>query len=586
MIGRLGAEVLRARSATARSSGSATGSSISAAGRRAAATSPSRETGATVVPLCGGYWFSGPGPRAVPADRRRDRRRALRASSRRASSTIRPRSARSSPTPAFAGSLDLWDRLDVAAFGIGGPAWSDRGVRPGDRAAELETRDGAVGGGARSARSTSTAGSSATSSRDRTIAFDAARPRPRPDPDRRRRRRRRRSGRSSARCGRGADDARHGRSRRPRRWPRARRRGRGGRGGLMAATREAAVLGDRPRDDGGQGRPRRASTAGCSGSRGRATRTDADAATGRAEQDPEAWWGAHRDLAVRELTSATRRRRGLSRSGSTATARRSSRSTPTAAPTAPRDHLAGHRARPRRRPSSRRRRACQGWTLAGLPAALWLERQRAGRRCRDVLVPRDVGLPSRLRLTGRATTSLVEASRSRPRPRSIGPRCLPPKSARRAFARATVLGELTPSRGATTSACDAGIPVVAGIVDAWASFHGAGMTAPGDAIDVGGSAGGFGVYWDRPLDVPGIVLDDRAAARACSASAGRWPRPAARSTGSGLEIVGRRRLDRGAHRGGRPRSRPAPTASSSCRTSRASARRSGIRRRAARVRRA
>jgi xylulokinase len=48
-----------------------------------------------------------------------------------------------------------------------------------------------------------------------------------------------------------------------------------------------------------------------------------------------------------------------------------------------------------------------------------------------------------------------------------------------------------------------GIPVVAGLVDAWASYHGAGMAAAGDAMDPGGSAGGFGVYWDRPLDVPG-----------------------------------------------------------------------------------
>ncbi|MFL5769835.1 MAG: FGGY-family carbohydrate kinase, partial [Chloroflexota bacterium] len=50
---------------------------------------------------------------------------------------------------------------------------------------------------------------------------------------------------------------------------------------------------------------------------------------------------------------------------------------------------------------------------------------------------------------------------------------------------------------------EAGTPVVAGIVDAWASFHGAGMTAKGDAIDVGGAAGGFGVYWDQPLQVAG-----------------------------------------------------------------------------------
>ena len=49
----------------------------------------------------------------------------------------------------------------------------------------------------------------------------------------------------------------------------------------------------------------------------------------------------------------------------------------------------------------------------------------------------------------------------------------------------------------------AGTPVVAGLVDAFASFHGARMLAAGDAIDVGGAAGGFGVYTDRPIQVAG-----------------------------------------------------------------------------------
>jgi xylulokinase len=44
---------------------------------------------------------------------------------------------------------------------------------------------------------------------------------------------------------------------------------------------------------------------------------------------------------------------------------------------------------------------------------------------------------------------------------------------------------------------------VAGLVDAFASFHGAAMATPGDAIDVGGSAGGFGVYWDAPVKAAG-----------------------------------------------------------------------------------
>ena len=31
----------------------------------------------------------------------------------------------------------------------------------------------------------------------------------------------------------------------------------------------------------------------------------------------------------------------------------------------------------------------------------------------------------------------------------------------------------------------------------------AGLLRAGDAYDPGGSAGGFGVYWDRPVEVPG-----------------------------------------------------------------------------------
>ncbi len=43
-------------------------------------------------------------------------------------------------------------------------------------------------------------------------------------------------------------------------------------------------------------------------------------------------------------------------------------------------------------------------------------------------------------------------------------------------------------------------------MDAFASYHGAGLREPGDAYDPGGSAGGFGVYWDRPVEVPGAFV--------------------------------------------------------------------------------
>ncbi len=49
----------------------------------------------------------------------------------------------------------------------------------------------------------------------------------------------------------------------------------------------------------------------------------------------------------------------------------------------------------------------------------------------------------------------------------------------------------------------AGIPVVAGVNDGTASMLGAGLLEPGDAVDTGGASGGFGVYIDRPLEIPG-----------------------------------------------------------------------------------
>ena len=66
---------------------------------------------------------------------------------------------------------------------------------------------------------------------------------------------------------------------------------------------------------------------------------------------------------------------------------------------------------------------------------------------------------------------------------------------------------------------------MAGLVDAFASFHGARMLEPGDAIDVGGAAGGFGVYWDRPVQVRGgfttpAPLPDRWSVGAAMAATG------------------------------------------------------------------
>ncbi len=65
-----------------------------------------------------------------------------------------------------------------------------------------------------------------------------------------------------------------------------------------------------------------------------------------------------------------------------------------------------------------------------------------------------------------------------------------------------VVGSLTDA-AAEALGLRVGTPVVGGTVDAFASYLGAGLLEPGDAYDPGGSAGGFGVYWNRPVDVPG-----------------------------------------------------------------------------------
>ena len=46
------------------------------------------------------------------------------------------------------------------------------------------------------------------------------------------------------------------------------------------------------------------------------------------------------------------------------------------------------------------------------------------------------------------------------------------------------------------------LPVVAGANDAIATFLGAGLTAPGQAIDTGGTSGGFGLYVEGPVAAP------------------------------------------------------------------------------------
>ena len=142
MIGRLGAEVLRGAIRDGAVVGLGDGASISAVADALAAEEPLHETGATVVPLCGGYWFTGPA--REPFRRVADGIGGLPIGLLAPGLVDDPATKRSLVAHAGVRRIaDLWERLEVAAFGIGGPAWSVSALGP-DIVDQLD-RDGAVG---------------------------------------------------------------------------------------------------------------------------------------------------------------------------------------------------------------------------------------------------------------------------------------------------------------------------------------------------------------------------------------------------------------------------------------------------------
>ena len=142
----------------------------------------------------------------------------------------------------------------------------------------------------------------------------------------------------------------------------------------------------------------------------------------------------------------------------------------------------------------------RGWALGGLPAALWVERHEpalAAATCWYLATWEWLAF----RLTGVAAAPLVPdqlvPDRALVTSAGVPADRLPPPSAT-----GQVVGGLA-AGAAEALGLRPGIAVVGGTVDAFASYLGAGLLEPGDAYDPGGSAGGFGVYWDHPLDVPG-----------------------------------------------------------------------------------
>jgi deoxyribonucleoside regulator len=142
MIGRLGAEVLRAAVRDGAIVGVGDGASISAVADAVAADEPFHETGATVVPLCGGYWFTGPA--REPFRRVADGIGGLPLGLLAPGLVDDPATKRALVAHAGVRRIaELWDRLDLAAFGIGGPAWTAAVLGP-EIVRELEAAD-AVG---------------------------------------------------------------------------------------------------------------------------------------------------------------------------------------------------------------------------------------------------------------------------------------------------------------------------------------------------------------------------------------------------------------------------------------------------------
>jgi DNA-binding transcriptional regulator LsrR (DeoR family) len=121
MVGRLAAEVLRGVLRAGATVGVGDGASVSAVA--AALEETASPIAATVVPLCGGYWSTGP--------EREPYRRVADALGAQVRGLMAPGLVDDAATQralvAHAGVrqiIELWDRLDVALFGIGGPAWS------------------------------------------------------------------------------------------------------------------------------------------------------------------------------------------------------------------------------------------------------------------------------------------------------------------------------------------------------------------------------------------------------------------------------------------------------------------------------
>lgn len=139
-VGRLAANVLRAAIRDGSVVGVGDGAFVSATAD--AVPDSVSPVAATVVPLCGGYWLAGA--------TREPYRRIAEALGATAQGLLAPGLVDDAITKealvrhaGIRSVLEIWERLDIAIFGIGGRGWSDASLGP-EVSGELEAR-GAVG---------------------------------------------------------------------------------------------------------------------------------------------------------------------------------------------------------------------------------------------------------------------------------------------------------------------------------------------------------------------------------------------------------------------------------------------------------
>jgi xylulokinase len=259
---------------------------------------------------------------------------------------------------------------------------------------------------------------------------------------------------------------------------------------------------------------------------------DVDAGQGRAEQDPEAWWAALGAVA-RELVAGTDERVAavcvVGQGPTMVPVDAQGRATHPALTWM--DSRAAAEA-----PELERATGLRGWGLGILPAARWLERNEpdAAGATRWYL---NAWEWAALRLSGVAATTR-SFGQVLPEPADAAAAGLVAERLPPVVEAGLLLGGLTPA-AADGLGLPVGLAVVAGTVDSFASFHGAGLTDAGDAVDTGGTSGGLAVYWDHAVQVPGIWA-------APAPLPGRWfVGGAMTATGKALDWLGERVLSGG-----------------------------------------